>query len=468
VPRSSPTKSPAAWLAPACLAWLAVRLVFNGLHQLVPDEAYYWVWSRHPALGYLDHPPMVAWIIRAGTALLGTSEFGVRGGAAILTLGAILVTIALAGKFCPDRKAVLLAAGILLLSPITAVLGTIITPDTPACFFSISALAAAVAASSRGRWWWLAFGVSMGLALLSKYTAVLAGAAIALALLSTPHGRRQLASPWPWLGCAAAALVFWPVVQWNREHDWASFRFQWHHGTSADPSSPLANLASYFGGQLAIFTPILFVLGIAALIWQWRQFKMIDTAERMVLLAATVPLVFFCLFSLRHRPEANWPVFAYLPLTIILVQWLSSPWKATTLHWTQIGIIVAAVAMVVGQTPEIIQLVPVRWLNHVPRPWREMVGWRELAAALDQRSDGAVVYCTLYQSAAEASFYMTGRPEVWMAPGNRPTAYDFFPAALRRYPGVTVEQWHSTALGRFVRQWQFIIARKHPGDATQP
>ena len=55
--------------------------------QLIPDEAYYWVWSRHLAAGYLDHPPMVALLIRLGTACLGTSELGIRWMAIVLAGG---------------------------------------------------------------------------------------------------------------------------------------------------------------------------------------------------------------------------------------------------------------------------------------------------------------------------------------------------------------------------------------------
>src|SRR5579883_2838522 len=58
--------------------------------ELAPDEAYYWDWSRRPALGYYDQGPMIAYVIRLTTALFGTSEFGVRFGVLIATLGALL------------------------------------------------------------------------------------------------------------------------------------------------------------------------------------------------------------------------------------------------------------------------------------------------------------------------------------------------------------------------------------------
>src|SRR4029077_1947952 len=59
----------------------ALRLIFLGQAELLPEEAYYWNYSQHLDIGYLDHPPMVAWLIWLGTTLFGQNEFGVRVGA---------------------------------------------------------------------------------------------------------------------------------------------------------------------------------------------------------------------------------------------------------------------------------------------------------------------------------------------------------------------------------------------------
>ena len=64
-----------------------LRLIYAGSVEMMPEETYYWDYSRHLSFGYLDHPPMVAWLIRAATAVFGQTEFGVRAGA--LLCGAI-------------------------------------------------------------------------------------------------------------------------------------------------------------------------------------------------------------------------------------------------------------------------------------------------------------------------------------------------------------------------------------------
>jgi 4-amino-4-deoxy-L-arabinose transferase-like glycosyltransferase len=479
----------------ALMVWLVVRLAYNSVRELVPDEAYYWVWSRQLAAGYLDHPPMVAWMIAVTTRLFGTNEFGVRLGATMLTLGSILFVLPLVRIVCPDRKAMFLAGWILVLTPMTAALGTIVTPDTPVCFFSIAALFCAVKAIKAPQWW-LGFGVCVGLALDSKYTAVLLPASVGLALLTSRVGRKQLASIWPWLGLAVAAIVFLPVVRWNQQHNWASFRFQLSHGTSEDASSALANLGSYWGGQLGIYSPVLFIMGAVAMFGGWRRYKQLALGEQMILIAATFPLVFFCVFAVRHRPEANWPVFAYWPMTVLLAARGSafgvrssggvdtdSPNadRRTPNAEFRGALIVAAAFTLAAHLPEMIKLVPVRTLPTIPNPWEEMFGWDKCGQELDDLSHGAPVFCTTYENASEASFYMAGHPDVWTIDTNRRTEFDFFPgrpdvqsleravcvtragtngdipAELKGFPIAAIESWETTALNRVVRRRRFII-----------
>src|SRR6266566_4097031 len=59
-------------------AVIVVRLYVAAATPLSADEAYYWLWSQHLAAGYYDHPPVVAFIIRAGTAVFGDTSLGVR------------------------------------------------------------------------------------------------------------------------------------------------------------------------------------------------------------------------------------------------------------------------------------------------------------------------------------------------------------------------------------------------------
>ena len=62
----------------AILGLVALRLIAAAFTPITFDEAYYWMWSKHLAGGYFDHPPMVAVVIRLGTIVAGDTELGVR------------------------------------------------------------------------------------------------------------------------------------------------------------------------------------------------------------------------------------------------------------------------------------------------------------------------------------------------------------------------------------------------------
>src|SRR4051812_33848643 len=62
----------------AILALVALRLVAAAFTPVTFDEAYYWMWSKNLAGVYYAHPPMVAYVIRAGTMIAGDTELGVR------------------------------------------------------------------------------------------------------------------------------------------------------------------------------------------------------------------------------------------------------------------------------------------------------------------------------------------------------------------------------------------------------
>src|SRR5580692_941368 len=205
-------------------ALVLLRLVGAAWTPLTFDEAYYWIWSKHLAFGYYDHPPAVALVIRLGTMIGGDTELGVR---------LVSILLALPMSFAVYRTAEILFGGqrvaatatILLNVTLMAAVGTlIVTPDSPLLVASSFVLffLAKVLESGRGAWW-LAVGAAAGAALASKYTAMFFGPAILIWLISVPKLRRWLLSPWLYLGGLTALMVFSPVILWNADHHWVSF-----------------------------------------------------------------------------------------------------------------------------------------------------------------------------------------------------------------------------------------------------
>src|SRR6202521_490056 len=206
------------------LALVALRLAAAAWMPLTFDEAYYWMWSKHLAGGYYDHPPMVAVVIRLGTMIAGDTELGVR---------LVSLLLALPMSWAVYRAATILFGGqrvaatatVLLNVTLMAAVGTlIVTPDAPLLVASSFVLffLAKVLESGRGAWW-LAVRAAVGAAVLSKYTALFFGPAILIWLVAVPKLRRWLVSPWPYLGGIVALAIFSPVILWNADHEWVSF-----------------------------------------------------------------------------------------------------------------------------------------------------------------------------------------------------------------------------------------------------
>src|SRR6202043_1298934 len=205
-------------------ALVALRLAGAASAALNFDEAYYWMWSKHLAGGYYDHPPMVAAVIRLGTVIAGDTELGVR---------LVSILLALPMSWAVFRTASILFGGwrvaatatILLNVTLMAAVGTmIVTPDAPLLVASSFVLffLAKVLETGQGAWW-LAVGAAVGAALLSKYTAMFFGPAILIWLMVIPKERRWLISPWLYLGGVVSLALFSPVFLWNADHHWVSF-----------------------------------------------------------------------------------------------------------------------------------------------------------------------------------------------------------------------------------------------------
>src|SRR3981081_821544 len=292
------------------LALVAVGLVAASWTPLTFDEAYYWMWSKHLAFGYYDHPPAVAYVIRAGTMIAGDTELGVR---------LVSILLALPMSFAVYRAATILCGGgrgaatasILLNVTLMAAVGTlIVTPDAPLLVASSFVLffLAKVLETGRGVWW-LAVGAAVGAALLSKYTALFFGPAILIWLVAVPKLRRWLISPWLYLGGAVALAIFAPVIWWNADHHWVSFIRQ--IGRARIEDFRPAFIAELIPTQIAFATPLVWILGAMGLhALAWRNAGAF--AARMLINSTFWTIVvYFIWHSLHARVEANWfaPVY---------------------------------------------------------------------------------------------------------------------------------------------------------------
>lgn len=290
------------------LGLTVLRLVAAGTIHLTEDEAYYRLWAQHLQLGYLDHPPMIAWWIRAGELVFGDTPLGVRL-VPVLASGLTTWLIGDLARRLGAQPRTAFRAALWYNATLTVCLGGMLAiPDAPASLFWTITLWALAQFWERGRTvWWLAAGLAAGLAVLSKYSGLFLAPGVLLWLLLIPGGRAELRKPGPWEAAVLAVFVFAANVVWNSEHHWVTFAKQFGrvtpHGISPD------HLAELLGAQLLLFTPLMAVYAVLGVRQGWRERAQAGATHLMLPVATSAPFaVYLIIHSLHDRVQGHWPV----------------------------------------------------------------------------------------------------------------------------------------------------------------
>jgi 4-amino-4-deoxy-L-arabinose transferase-like glycosyltransferase len=374
------------------IALLAIQALAAGRLELTFDEAYYTLWSRFLSFGYLDHPPMVALLIRASTALFGGSELGVRA-LSLLVVGAMPALIAfIAWRLFGSAEKAALAALMWIAMPLVSIGAVFVAPDAPLVVFWTLGLASLVELwrTSQKRWM-IALGVPIGLALQSKFTAAFLAPGVVLALVATPSLRRWLISPALLAGLAVALAIFAPFVAWNAAHGWATFAKQF--GRAGPGEFAPYYLAEFLVAQIGLLNPLVvaaLVPAVAAISWRAPVAPRSPGEARRILACTIAPAaLYFLLHSLHDRVQGNWLAPLYPAFAILAADWIAEIRRAgdsgfaagiaRAAQWAApIGLVVAALTFAEALTGA----VPLGPAN----PLARLQGFRELARDLDAKA----------------------------------------------------------------------------------
>lgn len=400
---------------------LLLRLVYLGLPDLIPEEAYYWNYAQHPSLSYLDHPPMVAWLITVGTSVFGDTEFGVRAGSFLCWL----ITAAFCFGFARnlyDKESALRSVMFVAVFPAFFAFGFFALPDASLAASWAGALyflERALLADKRRAWWGL--GVCIGIGMLSKYTIALLGLATVVYLLFDRKSLAWLRRPDPYIAVLLAALLFTPVIWWNLENDWLSFGFQ----TTRRVSSPASfSLHLLVAAILLLITPMGALSAVQAVLSRdangTGQGAVAVRASRrrlFTLCYTLVPLLVFTVFSVRHPPNINWTGPLWLALIPVMARRLTPApgaeqgWKPAwgQRWWTPMLVIVL---LAYGGLFHYLSIglpgVPYRQDKVQPVAWRQLgEDLRKVESEIESRTGEKplVVGMDKYNLASELSFY---------------------------------------------------------------
>jgi len=398
-----------------------LRLLYITQIELLPEDSYYWNYAQHLDLGYLDHPPMVAWLIWLGTAVCGDTEFGVRIGALCCAAVASLFAYRLTRNLFGEPSAVV-ALVLMQVLPFFFLAGMLMTPDAPLTAAWAATLyfleRALIAGRSRA---WLLAGVSIGIGLISKYTIGTLVPAMLLFVILDPQSRRWLLRWEPYAALIIAFLIFSPVIAWNAQHEWASFAFQTSRRLAEAPRFALHKLII---SVLVLLTPT----GVLTLLVSrfTRGAATPDEAEApdarrrwlFIRLSALVPLSVFVVFSVRHDVKIDWTGALWLgavPALAVSIVWFGTKGARGIRAWANSAWGPTAVFMLLLYSAGLhylaLGLPGVGYGSHlelVPVGWRDL--GRQINAIADdiRRESGmepVIVGMDRYELASQLTFY---------------------------------------------------------------
>ncbi len=471
------------WLAVAALvaALTILRVIYASLIDLRTDEAYYWTWSKENVLCFLDHPPMIAWFIRFGTAIFGDTNLGVRFAGILAMLVTQLLLADIVRRVTHDTRAIVLTVLMPEAALYYGLLMAKVSPDVALIPFAVAMVWTLIRLNESGNpRWWLAAGVLAGLALLSKFTAVMLIPAVLAFMLVPAWRRRWLLSPYPWLAALIAVVLFLPVLIWNAQHDWASFRFQLVRATATHELS-LRTVADFIGLQFGLVGFVLLPVVLSGVaLTAWRGYLRGDAVAILLSTAVIVPFGYFFWKSLSLRVGDTWPMFiwpagfAATAINIAMLPREGFPaWMIrSTISWANVAI-VSGIAMVV-----------VVFFYYVVSPWNFIgktdpiggeAGYEQVVdrAQAELKKIGATwIATTDYRTYAMLRWYFNGRvPVIQVNERGRFLGFrDPGMAAIRGHTGLYVGRepdnasplWFPTTairqpLARVDRSWRGIV-----------
>jgi 4-amino-4-deoxy-L-arabinose transferase-like glycosyltransferase len=401
--------------------------------ELVGDEAYYWVCSRHLDWSFFDKGPGAALTIALGTRLFGDTVFGIRFFAVMLSLGTGLAIYALARTLFSERAAfwsVVLANVI----PLFAVGGILMTIDPLSVFFwTLAALSFWKAKSGDGWWLWLLTGALVGLGALAKYTNYVELLCFVLFCLWSRPQRVQFKRLPFYAMLASAVVCSLPILIWNAQHQWITVFHLLHRGAiNGHWQFNPGQLLTFIGMQAGVISPLIFVgVLVAVFCRRWRALS----EQSCFLIALFLPLiVLYVGLSSNHAGEPNWTAPAYVSgLILLAAHW--PEFRARHPAWKWLAPVGIALGLV-----ETVLLHHTAWLHLPPDrdPLNRARGFEPVAlqAAVCAGQTKADFYIAdKYSTASLLAFYLPGQPDTFMPPSDEiENQYSIWPGYGAKFP----------------------------------
>ncbi len=290
------------YFLPLSLVLVILRIFFISSTTLIDDEAYYAIYARHLDWGYIDHGPIIAYLVWIFT-YFGENDFTIRIGAVVLMASLALILYRFGRTHFNKNAGIVMSLGVSV-NMLFHTNAVVMTPDVPLAFFCILSIMYYYKAFCVDTKHLYSAGVLLGLAMLSKVSAVFPALGIFLFPFLVKEKRYLLKNIHFYGSFAVAFLVFLPFIIWNLQHDLAFFRYQGDHATRP------GNMEDFVAVWLSLlFTmgPIYFYFSVLRPFIHLGRWQNLTAPLQYFTVITAIPLVYFLVHSFLNRLELNWP-----------------------------------------------------------------------------------------------------------------------------------------------------------------
>ena len=338
-----------------------LRLALAAFSGLGIDESYMVAASDRFAASYFDHPPASWWLELGSRWLFGSQmPIVVRLPFVLLSVLSSFLLYRLTSRLYGGRAGFWAVVAYSISPVFSLAFGSWVLPDGPldtallaAAYGMTRALGIAeIETRPQPEWWWLA-GAAAGLALLSKYNAMLTLAGAVLFLLTDPRSRPHLRTLRPWAAGLLAVAMFLPVIAWNANHGWQSFHYQGGRasGLRLHWSAPF----NIWAGEALFVLPWLWLPMVALLISALGHGPK-ARANWLLSMLAVIPVALFAIIGIwsSTRILYHWAAPGYLMLFPLLGQWvaglrLRAAWWVRSAAMTSAVLLAAASVLMIDE-----------------------------------------------------------------------------------------------------------------------
>jgi Dolichyl-phosphate-mannose-protein mannosyltransferase len=382
-----------------------MTLPFLGRYGWDRDELYFVSASRHVALGYVDFPPVTAWVAWLVRAVAGDSLDALRLVSLACGVGTVLIVALIARELGGRLAAQIGAAFAWALTPLVLGSASIYHPTwfDELAWVGFLYVATRILVRPEPRLWPL-LGVVAGLGLEAKYTIAFLLVVFAVGLLM--FARDALRTRGPWLAATIALLLLVPNLIWQAKHGWPSLQFASSQNAKAaeDTSRP------DFLAEQILFLGSTFGVAVIGVFWLWRK---------QMRALAIVPVLVTALF-LVERGRGYYPLpadaLAVAAGAVALEAWTSRRrWLVLAVLAVVQGLVLALVAPIVWPVLSTRAMIERGVWNR--SFYKDEIGWWELTASTlrvwdslpaAERANGAVLAGN-YGEASALEHYGRGR-----------------------------------------------------------